>query len=451
MEKLSKKDMILIDTFLNSINGFGNSNSPHNLLTFTDNSALSRSTLESLYRHDWLANRVVNAFPKEALKNGFKFNLEPEDEEELRIALSELGFYDILFDALAYARLYGGSAIIVGALDGRDPSQELNKEAIANIAFLQLAHRFELTPRKYYSDPMAPKFGQVEIYSYAPVVNEGSVYYDIHESRMIKINGASASKNQKLRNNMWNESCLQNFYDANKTYSAAIHAVSDLLQDFIAKVWKMPDISEYVADEANSIDTFSDRIKLMAKSLSSTGAVVLGENEEFNKLATPVGGLADLIKLISQNASAASGIPVSVLFGESFGQLSGAEMSKRTWIDEVMSYQNTDVRPVIEAMVDFMLINRSFRLDYDETDYSVEFNDLFTTTPKELLEMKKLQAEIDKINIEAGVLSAGEVREAYYGEYTFDRKADEDADVELNQPVEEEPAGEEGNGNNQNS
>lgn len=437
IQKLDRKELALIDTFLNAVNGFGNANSPHNLLSFTDGLSLDKSKMESLYRYDWLANRVVNAFPKEALKNGFKFNLEPEDELEMVSTLSELGFYDILFDALAYARLYGGSAIIVGALDGRLPAEEINKEAIANIAFLQVANRFELTPYKYYSDPFLPKFGQVEIFQYSPNANSGYANYLIHESRLIKINGSSVSKTQKMKNNMWDDSCLQNFYEANKTYSAAMHFIGDLLQDFTAKVWKLPDMAGYVADEANSEDTFSDRIKLMAKSLSNTGAIVLGENEEFNKLATPVTGLADLIKLIAQNASAGSGIPVSVLFGESFGQLSGAEMSKRTWNDEVAAYQNNIVRPVIEAIADFCLVNRSFPLDYESTEYAVEFNELFTPTPMEMLEMKKLQAEIDKINIEAGVLSPEEVREAYYGEYTFDRKADENADIQLNQPVEE--------------
>ena len=442
---VDKAIAFLKDGWYNSWNGFGGSKDPVNNLTFQAELVPTKTNLEDLYRFNWLARRIVETPVKDALREGFKFNMEVEDEQLLFERIHELGLMHALFEVNYKARLYGQAFIFIGALDGNDNlSEPLNRDNIKSIEFLRVIDRHELSPVTFYSDSMVGKFGDVELYNYNPIVNGANDILYIHESRLVPFKGSMLGTNNSLSNNMYGESVLTVLQKDLKAYSTSIQASAQIIQDFVSKVYKIPDLTDYLEQP----DLFEQRMALNLKTSSNFSGTVLGEGEEMTKLTTSVAGLADLVSIHTTNIAAAAGIMKTKLFGEALGQLSGAEASRKNYFDDIRGYQKNELQSPIEKLVDIILLDKSFALS-ENIEYKLEFCPLDQPTQKELLEMKKLNAETYQIDIQNGVLSPGEVAVDTYGgdEYSFDRKIDNENREMLELPTpddneEQNPGGE---------
>jgi phage-related protein (TIGR01555 family) len=433
---LDKAKSFIKDAFYNSFNGFGSSSDPFVNTVFEAETVPTKYDLENLYRFNWLARRIVETPVKDALREGFTCNLENEDENALKNRLKELGVFKQLFEVNYKARLYGQAFLLIGARDGSESLAEpLNKDNIKSLDFFRVVDRYEVNPIRFYTDADTGNFGKVELYSFNPITNSPNTILYIHESRLIPFYGNMLGTNNALANNNFGESVLTVLQKDLKAYSTSIHASAQVIQDFVSKVWKIPDLTSYLENP----DVFEKRMQLNLKTSSNFSGTVLAEGEEMQKIATPIGGLADLVSMHTTNIAAAAGIMKTKLFGEALGQLSGAEASRKNYFDDIRGYQKNELQKPIEAIINMVLLDKTFNLSPD-TEFVLEFNPIDQPTQKEELEMRKINAETYKIDIESGVLSPSEVAESTYGgeEYSYERKIDMENRELIDMPIEEE-------------
>src|SRR5574344_2944401 len=87
--------------------------------------------LENIYADDGLGAKIVDLLPEDMLKQGWKYIFQNEKEgmEDLSAKYDEifnsLKIHAKISQAFKWARLYGGSIIVIGAYDGQILDQPL--------------------------------------------------------------------------------------------------------------------------------------------------------------------------------------------------------------------------------------------------------------------------------------------------------------------------------------
>lgn len=103
---------------------------------------LNRSLLSSTYMEDGIVQVLIDQPVDDAFRGGIKpitDELSPDELQELQSAIEEMDILDTYKQGLKWARLFGGSGIIINA--GQDMRQEFNIEAIkadTPLAFMRL-------------------------------------------------------------------------------------------------------------------------------------------------------------------------------------------------------------------------------------------------------------------------------------------------------------------------
>ena len=414
------------DVYVNAFSGFGGAKDPIMRTAFMGEPVLTQQELEELYRHFWLARSIVNSISEDACRQRIKLNIEdPNISTAVSSLLEDLSFWPLIEEGLRLARLYGGAVMIIGALDGQKPYEPLDLKKIARIASLTVLDRWQLSPAAMYDDPLAPGFGSPKTYRLHPVsgaaLDSGRL---IHESRLIRFNGAWLPERTRIANNGWHDSVLTAANQALKHFGTSLQAGAVLFQDFITKVLKIPNLAQMISD--GNEDVLWARIQYAISNMSSLGVSLVGEGEEFSKIQTPITGLVELIDKYMDFAAAASGIPKTRLFGQQLGTLAGADETTRNYYDLVKGYQQKNMRQPIMRMIDLILAESK----KSGTDYSFEFAPLWQPTDKELAETRKIMAETDQIYISNQVLQPEEVALARFGPdgYSMETVIDTDSD-----------------------
>jgi phage-related protein (TIGR01555 family) len=490
------------DTWSNLLTGAGVASRDKRLSTFHRTYPVVVEEAADLWRGDALAARIIETWPNEMLREGFELCVVDDDQiadrkpgaalRRAREALDraggdvkkarqmrrddarrsanaknlvtqvckaweDLGFFEALWHALAYARAYGGGAILIGANDGEpDWSKPLNVERVSQVSYLTALEARELVPVKWYTDPMAPKFGKPAIYQLNPMriglpvekpgetsatsaLAAGSVY--VHESRLVVFDGVRVSRlfHQSITFG-WGDSVLTRVLPVLRDFNVAWSAAGTLVADFAQGVFKVKGLADLAAqDGKEAAATFAARMQMVDMSRSVTRSILLdAEAEDFKREQTPITGLPDLMDRFVSMLAAAADMPVTLLMGLSPAGLNATGASDiRFFYDRVASMQRRKLAPAIRYVTQILMAS----LGGEPEGWNIEFRPLWQPTEKEQAEARKTQADTDALMIDKQVLGSDEVRAQRYGgaEYSFATHVDLDADADM---YETDPAAE---------
>ena len=416
------------DNYFNSSSGFGGANDPVNRAVLTSPVKLSQADIDDQYSGHWIFRRAIDVLVEDSLREWVDLKTEDKDLiSGINNKVKELKSIKNTMEALRLARMYGGSILVVGAVDGGNAKEELKEDNITEIKFLQPIDRWQLVIDSKYKDPLAPNYGEPEIYSINPLHGEGTGS-KIHASRVIRFDGAYLPPRKKIQNQGWHESVYVQMVADIKNFILSNQSAGQLLQDFITKVLKMPNLSDLIENqEFNSIEA---RIQFALAAMSNVGLSLIqgGDNgEEFTKIQAPIAGFPELMEKMKDTVAAAVGIPKVKLFGQQPGKLAGLDETIRVYYDEVSAYQETELRDKIERLYSLLLKSKENKKG-EPAEWSIEFNPLRVPTEKEQAETQKTQSEADKNYIETGVLLPEEVAESRFTDDGF--KLDTTIDIE---------------------
>lgn len=409
--------------YQNTTNKFGTSSDSIGMITVQRPGLDDRDYNDTINRYDWLANRIVELYPREATRKGWTLLCDdPELKKYYKGKNDELGAQRKFKRALAYGRLYGDALIVMGIDDGQTPDKPLNIKNIKSVKFLNVIDRWQLRVEQTYSDPFSPKYGEPEIYSIAAYLGTGdkrTVSWDkarVHETRTLRFSGVELTDYERIRNSGWNGSVIEKIKEGLKDFAVTVHSAAVLTQDFIWKVLSVPDLAEKIANKEEN-DLYN-RIAFMLKNLSSVGVVLTGEGEEVQKISTSVAGLVDILDRFLDITSSMADIPRTVLFGQQLGVLAGASEQTRMWYDKVADYWRENLQSPVEYFTKILLCdqsNPSTKGEEPET-WTVQMNNLWEPTAKEQAEMRKMVADADAIYLDRQVVTPEEVTASRFTE-----------------------------------
>lgn len=428
--KIVKNNKRIRDSYVNAMSGFGGSYDPITRLSYNTSTVLDRATIETLYRQDWLSRKIIDTIPDDCTRKWI--NIHIQEEEILSDLQEQMKKLDVVIkfkEALINARLYGGSVILLG-IPG-SPRKPLDYNEIDELLYLNVLDKNSIDVLSYYKDPFKPNYGKPEMYklntSLRPDNYNASDYY-IHESRLIRFDGAYLPEFTRRINRGWSDSVLNSINQTLKHYGTSIQSGALLFQDFISKILKMPNLADLLQSEDGRA-TLELRLQYAIANFSSLGIVLLGENEEFNKIQTPINGLPELIDKYIEIMAAASNIPRTRLFGQSLGTLAGATETTRAYYDYVSAYQTDNLEEPLTILIKIILSSKQSKTKGKVPEkWSFKFNSLWDATDKEVTTARKMQAQTDDIYIKNETATPEEIGRSRFRAdgYSFDTVIDFD-------------------------
>jgi phage-related protein (TIGR01555 family) len=432
------------DNYYNQFSGFGGANDPVNRAVLKSPVSLSQRDVDDQYASSWIFRRAIDVLVEDSLREWVDLKTEDKDLiSDINSKVKSLKAVKKTMEALRLARMYGGSVLVIGAVDGGEAEEELKEDSITEIAFLQPIDRWQLVIDSKYNDPLKPNYGEPEIYSINPLHGENTGS-KIHASRVIRFDGVYLPPRKKIQNQGWHDSVYVGIVDDIKNFILSNQTAGQLLQDFITKVLEMPNLTELIENERfNSIEA---RIQYALAAMSNVGLSLIqgGEDgEKFSKIQTPITGFVELMDKMQDMVSAAIGVPKVKLFGQQPGKLSGLDETIRIYHDEVSAYQETELHDKLERLYSLLLKSKENKKG-EPDKWDIEFNPLRIPTDKEQSETQKTQSEADKNYVEMGILSAEEVAESRFTDDGF--KLDTTIDMESRGEMKEIEEEEDGTG-----
>lgn len=423
------------DNYTNVLSGFGGNKDPMQRTQFSFSAGLinNPSALEVMFRYDWVVARVIEAIVQDSLREWIDFNTEEQDVvQDVNDQLDQLDAVCKFEEAMVLARLYGGSVMILGTDGDADPEEPLQIDSLGAIESLSVLDRYQLRIVKRFSDATKPFFGEPEVYALQEIDSLGSQNFGqrIHASRLLKFDGAFLPKRQLIGNDGWHDSILIKIEEALKKHGVSIQSGVVLMQDFITKVLKIPNLAEILADEETASQTLEARMQFAIQAFSSVGITLVGEDEDFKKVQTPINGLDKLMDKYVEHVAAAADMPRTRMFGQQLGTLAGADETTRGWFDKVSAYQGKHLKNPLNKLLFLILSSKNSATKGTVPDsWGFKFNPLWQPTEKEQAETREIMSRSDKNYIETGVLSADEVADSRFSDSGYSLETSLDGEL----------------------
>jgi phage-related protein (TIGR01555 family) len=372
---------------------------------------LSEGQLKSLYDGNWLARRIVDALPTQALRKPLV-----ADQEKLapfhKVNNDNRYPGGVARHGLSMGRLCGGAVIVLGvvnsgaALEAPLPvDKDGNPTNAGDVAFLEVLTRFDLDSASRYDTPDDPtKHKRTEIWK----VTKGRLKdLKIHESRMIFCEGlakANLTDDQEDLDWPW-LSVIQPINEILGNYGISWTAVSHLIQEASIGWLKLKGLTEMLTSEdKKEVDA---RMTLMSTGRNVSKTVFLeagddaGNGEEYGRTDVSFAGLPDLMREITLVVTGAAGIPYQVLLGDTPSGLNATgDSTMRQWYDDVEAYRGT-VKPKIDRI-------------FAATKVAIEWEwpSLWSPTAAEAAELRLKNFQADQLLFTMGVVEPEHILES---------------------------------------
>lgn len=402
------------DSWVNPFLGFGSSRDKAAQSSFALDAPILDIELSSMFNGDDMSAKIVSLLPSEAMRQGFEINSEDKDTAKaIKDRCDFLNADKHLVDGATWGRLYGGNVTVIGADDLGHAATPLREERVKGVNFLQNYDRRYALRHTRYTDPRNPKYQEPDVYHLQSLVG-GSSY--VHESRCFVFRGAPTDIQQRERLASWDLSVLQKCYTALRAFNTMHSAGEIMMTEASTGVFKMKGLLQMIA--GNQMNNLQSRAIMLDMSKSVARSIFLDadSNEEYSKQATSFANVPDMLDRAANRLSAASGIPVTLLMGQSPAGLNATGASDvRIFYDTVKTYQTAEMLPRLTKLVKLIAIS----IGKPGFEFSIGFPPLWQETPKEESERKKLIAETDQIYINTDVLTPDEVALNRFGGADF--------------------------------
>ncbi len=375
------------DSWQNLLSGLGTGRDKSTYNHLSPKQLFPPDYLEQLYVNDDIAARICDLVPSEMLRQGFSIKIEDND-------FAWNGLSEILRDVLVKARIFGSAFIYVGADDGQTQEQALSLPKIRSVRFLNVLTPKDLSHQSFFNDAQQENFGQPELYR----LNSSRQHQTttIHSSRLIPFFGTPP-----LSPRQFPPSILQRVYPVLQQFHTAWQATAHLMTDAAQGVFKLKGLHSAVA--SNRSEELLKRMELVDMSRSISRSILLdAEDEDFRRDSYGFAGIPEILEKMMLRLAAAARLPVSLLMGQApAGMNATGESDTRFFYDQVRAEQEA-IKPKIERLV-------KIKVGDENAKIQIDFPALWQMTDREKAELRRMEAETDRIYLQEGVLLPEEV------------------------------------------
>lgn len=418
------------DGLQNVFTGMGTSRDKTTRTTVKPVSFMGHEELEGLYAH-WLMRRIVDLVADEATREGFEilFGGEGVNAETLsgvEQSIEDLEILSAFNEAAKTSRLYGGSALLLYIDDGRPSDMPVDRNNIRAVEGMECLDRHQI----------APVISEDSLYDYSKATYYQIISGDliqqpnlraIHKDRILRFDGIWLPYRTRQKNYGWGMSVLQSVFESFNHYYSGTSSIATLLTEFDIFVHKVRGLASMLA--AGKESQVKDRLQLndMSKSIYR-GYAIDAEKEELAFVSRHFGGVSEILEKLRLDIIAASGIPHTLLFGQSPSGLGATGRSEeRDFAKICHHYQETNFRKPLMKLMEYIMLSKAGPTNGKVPDnWRVSFKPLFEMNERELADVRARVAAVDARYIQVGVLTPQEVADSRFGksEYSIETTID---------------------------
>lgn len=414
-----KKLVEKIDGWSNVLTGLGRKNYDKTESTFFQNTTcLDDGTLTDIYRAEGLGARIVDIIPDDMTRRWME--ITNDDSGVMTKELNRLNLRGMTNEAKRWARLYGGAVIFMSIDDGGKLEDPVTPNRVKNIDFLRVYARPDITlsHEKIVTDVNSTFFDDLEILTIQTL--SGNLI-PIHRSRLLvfkgktvpRLHGAlgsranSRSTQTPLEDWFWGISIVNQIWSRLSNLCSSEKGIANIMQELVIGVFKIANLVDLLSSGREQ--ELYTRMDIIQASKSIINAVLLGENESFDRNIANLAGAPEILSKMMLMVTAVSGIPLTRLFGQAPSGLStDDESGTRTYYDGVAAGQHNELEPAIWPCLQMV---GSYTKVAEPT---VMWLPLMEMTEKERAEIYEINSRADKTYIETSVLTDAEVRAARF-------------------------------------
>ncbi|MBQ6515533.1 MAG: DUF1073 domain-containing protein [Clostridia bacterium] len=399
------------------------------------NLTFDQEQLTTAYRDNWVAKRVIDMPAEDITKAWYTLNTKMSEEalEKLRRLEAKHSLKQELTNAIRWARLYGGSLVVM-VIAGEEDRLELPldydillPDCFQGILVLDRTDGIIPSEEKV-SDINDPDFGEPEYYTVelnGPIGGAGPrevfdpatgrlrtvpTIVKIHHSRVVRFIGRELPKTERDREQGWGASELEHLWDALLRLNSASANIAQLIFQANITTLKMNDLMEMLA-----IGTDEKR-EAVLKALeaddyfrTSYGVQLLGKDDSMENLSFDFAGLPEIYDRFMMDMAGAAEIPATKLFGRSpQGMNATGEHDMRNYYEMIASLQERMLRPALEKLLPVMAISC---WGYIPEDMEIIFEPVMTMSAEDKVSLAGKHSEVVRENYRAGLITLEEARE----------------------------------------
>lgn len=388
----------------------------------------SSQEYDDLYRSDGLTRRIIEVVASDMVRQGWR--VEGDTDNLVNGYLQDINAMCILTDLIKWARLYGGSIIVMGIADGQPLSEPVDEFNIYSIRWLRVYDRFQAMPNMQFvcCDLNSEHYGFPEMY----MVNDYRTgqTFQVHHTRILRMDWNQLPPREQMMNSGWGDSIIESIYTELRNNGTAFANMAAIMQDFVNGVLKIPNLSMSMLNPCND-DHIRRRLDFANLSKSITNMLVLDGDETFEKLSSTISGLPELVDRFMLSLCSVTGIPATLLFGRSpAGFNATGESDIRNYYDMVKQYQESKLKPCLDKLIKYIMLSRDGPFQGIEPEnWGVEFTPLWQNTEEQEATIRRIVAETDAVYLDRGVIDPIEVAESRFGggKWTMETLIDIDA------------------------
>lgn len=398
--------------------------------TYELSTILTHQQLIEMYRGDGMAKRIVDVPVNDMTRTWF--HVEGDPDNTIVKALDEIGLRKAIKDAKRWARLFGGSLLVMGINDGSRRTGKkgassfespLNEDNIKKLSFFRVYTNQQVSwdTTDIDDDYRSENFGKPKLFTVTPNLENTSIQYKVHYTRVIRFIGEPLPEETAGEVRWWGDSALQGVFTRLRGFANSLVATETIVDEFTMGVMTIKNLQDLIA--AGQEELITKRLQQidMAKHILNT--VLVDEEEDFKRITAQVNGIKDILEFFKDCLSAVSGIPQIKLFGEqSKGLGSQAAGNIRLYYDDISDKQEDELRPPLDRVISLLLKSKEFKGKVKLDDWQIVFNELWQMADSEIAVARHLQAKADGEYIKTGTVSPEEVAKSRFGgeTYSFD-------------------------------
>jgi phage-related protein (TIGR01555 family) len=266
----------------------------------------------------------------------------------------------------------------------------------------------------------------------------------VHESRVVRFDGAPVDFLMRRRLLGWTLSCLQAPYDTLRQFDTSFQGVSNLMADVAQAVMKINGLSQLISNDQRTLQT---RMAMVDRSRSVGRMLYVdAENESFERVPTPMTGVADVLEMQMLRCSAAAEMPVAILFGrEPSGLNATGDADFRRFYDVISGRQKYELEPKLRRLYTLICLAADSPLRGKLPARGLEFiwHALYCPSEKEQAEIRWLMAQADEKYVQNEILLPEEVAMSRFrnGELGLDTEIQTNLRIEALDSAELPPSG----------
>lgn len=395
--------------------------------------------LAEKYQYNGLFSKIIDRPAEEALKHGMEYNVSDADLREfLDDALDRLDWEEKAVTAIRWARLFGGSIIVMLLDDGGGLEEPVNWQDVRSVEELRVYERAIVQP-----DPDTYRTGKAE---YFDVSSPYGGTFRVHRSRCLVFkNGSLPEYGAAQQYYYWG---LPEYIRIHKDLSRALKThtnAANMIEKSVQPVYKQRGLQNMLAGP-NGDEMELKRLQVLdaSRGIMNTIAVDM-EGEDYDFKTFQMTGAKEILESTCNLLSAVTCIPQTILFGRSpAGENATGESDLENYYNFVEGIQKRmlkkNIRTLIKAIVQAGVYDGSIE---NPGNIKPTFKPLWSLseTEKATVELTKAQraqatAQTAQLYIDMQVLQPDEVRRALSQDGSLNIE-----DILDNQPEDEQDDG----------